>query len=163
MIGDCGPPLSEQVGGSEGCRVWGAESQLQRIDNPGWTDTHLPSWARALDVLDLPFIASLSPVLCPALASGGGKRCKALWDTAAKRVSHVAEENLQEPFLSVSMEISKVTSAAPRPCIPRDKPGSPQKSCGCVEVVPEAGSSMPPGSVAKYWCPRRGRGQEDLS
>lgn len=66
-------------------------------------------------------LLALAQCSCPMLASGGSKRCKALWNTELKKLLFpmCQERNSRSlSCLSVSMEINKVPNAAQRPCIP---------------------------------------------
>lgn len=103
-------------------------------------DSHTPSFfGKRFNILDPSFIAILAQCLCPALASGGSKICKASWDTALKRLLLPMCQRRKLrclSCLSVSMVVSKVPGAVPRPCIPEDKPSSPWvKGPMTVEVV----------------------------
>lgn len=147
--------LSEQVGGPEGCRVWGAQRQLQRVEATQGEQPHF--FFGKGPQCSGPTI-HLALHLHPTPASGGAQICNTSWNIALKQLLlPMQNEKPQEPFpLSVIMEVNRLLSAAPRPHVPKDKPGSPQiKDCGCVEVVTKAGSFVSLDSVAKMWCLRR--------
>lgn len=70
----------------------------------------------------------LTQHLHPTPASGGAQICNTSWNIVLKQLLlPMQNEKPQEPFpLSVSMEVSRLLSAAPRPHSPKDSQALPR-------------------------------------